>query len=53
MSSLGATFENSLMFFRHLFVHFDFLIGLIKKRRPVFADYRKIMPKWYWNSKKK
>ena len=37
----------------HLFVHFAFLIGLAKKRRRVFADYGKIMPKWYWKSKKK
>ena len=28
-------------------------IGLVKQRRPVFADYGKIMPKWYWNSNKK
>ena len=30
MSSLGATFENFVMFLRHLFVHFAFLIGLVK-----------------------
>ena len=41
------------MILRHLiFVHFAVLIGLVKERRPVFADYRKIMPKWCWNSKK-
>ena len=53
MSSLGATFENFLMILRHLFVQFAFLIGLAKYRRLGFADYRKIVPKWYWNSKKK
>ena len=29
-SSLGATFENFVMFLRHLFAHCAFLAGLVK-----------------------
>ena len=37
------------MILRHSLVQFGFFIGLAKYRRPVFADYRKITPKRYWN----
>ena len=29
------------------------LYWISENRRPVFADHGKIVPKWYWNSKKK